>query len=260
MTKVLTFAIISHERPIFLQRMLESVLSVERWLENSQIIVTDNSTLNQSRINHICNHYPKVHLIQNPGISQSENFKVAINAVKSKFFMLAHDDDFLLLSPQTIAAAVKILDSSNSDKLFVPNSVSFSPRNPFYVYRPSYEIPKPYSMKALPFGLPVFPSWVFPNNDFTKRILIQSINESVLGKYSDIDMIERILENFNYSYQMLPYWYIHIQHDGSDSSRVNLKSRFKLFAHVINKAFHERTIHKLVLYLIKSVAIKVASL
>ena len=120
--KTLTIAIISHERPNNLKRMLDSLKTIASH-DKVDIIVSDNSVVNSHKIENLCAQYKSIDLVRDKGCSQSRNFLNAIKACKSDFICLAHDDDYFYLEPKKLDLCLQILSCSNKRTLYYFNSI-----------------------------------------------------------------------------------------------------------------------------------------
>lgn len=230
----LSIAIISHERPRTLERMIRSLCKVS--INNElEIYISDNSKINKDKIAQICSKYSFLKLYSNEKFSQIDNFINAVSISKGKYICVAHDDDFFMITEKNIEFTIKKLKQESQEKLYYFNSISFSNEKPFYLYRFEGKVTKPYSMSAFPFTLPVYPSLVYPKNSVTQEIMKYQLHNLSCGKYTDITYIESILEYLDYRNEKLPGYYIHITHKNSDSSEIDLNSRLKLIKHTIKK-------------------------
>ncbi len=232
--KSLTIAIISHERPNDLKRMLNSLSNIAQ-KEELDIIVSDNSVKNEDQIKKLCSKYPYTKLISERGCSQSKNFLNALRNSESKFICFAHDDDYFFLKESEFSLCLKILNSSSARHLYYFKSISFSSKKPYYLYNFNSKIPRPYSIGSFPFNLPVYPSLVYPLDDNLEKVFIYNGEYRPFGKYSDISLVESILESYKYKSSVLPGYYIHIFHEGSDSATRDIRSRLRLLIHSFRK-------------------------
>jgi hypothetical protein len=245
---ILCFAIISHERPSSLRRMLHSLINVAR-SSQVQVIVSDNSVIHADAVRAVCDDSLFVLLYSTPGISQFQNYEQALSYSDARYISFLHDDDFLFLTPTTIEQTIEQLSSVKWPSLFYSRSVSFSPSTPPFLYSHRSNLPKPYSMGAFPFNLPVFPCWVYPCTPDLKHRISCSIGSRPFGKYSDILLLEDLLQSYDYTASVLPYYYLHVQHATSDSSSTDYHARIKLMLHT----FYQLSPGQLLPFMIASV-------
>ena len=213
---ILCFAVISHERPQLLAHMLDSLRNTVI-SSQIQVIVCDNSVHSADDIASLCSCYDFVELICSPGCSQADNYLQALANCSAQFISFLHDDDFLYLNKKMLLHTISKLQSSENNQLFYPNNFSFSPSSPYFLSSFKSSLPRPLSLGAFPFSLPVFPCWVYPVIPELPSLIHQNVVLRPFGKYSDISLIEDILDLLDYKVSALPYYYFHVQHSGSDS-------------------------------------------
>ena len=234
--KILTICIISHERPEMLKRMMNSL---EHLSQNKEIdiIVTDNSVLKAKEIRSLFDKdLISFVLYTKEGCSQYENYINGLEKSKSKYICFFHDDDFTSITNKELGKNIDILKSSTDNRLYYLDSISYSDYKPFFLHIPHKEIAQPYSKGAYPFTLPVFPCWIYKNNKDLRNAINTNFKYRPFGKYSDILIIESLLEKSSYLTTKLFGLYFHIQHESSDSSKRNFKSRFYLCKHTLKKS------------------------
>ena len=230
---LLCFAVISHERPLLLRHMLDSLKPVSEF-QCIQVIISDNSVTYAKDISKLCSEYSFVQLCAAPGISQSQNYLHALRNSRSKYISFLHDDDFLCLSSLTLKGTIEILSSASTPFLFYPKNISFSPGIPAFLHCFSGVLPKPYLLGSFPFSLPVFPCWVYPCIPELKLLLIKNFSSPPFGKYSDISFVEDFLCLLQRRVKTLPYYYFHLQHLGSDSSTSDYSARLRLILRTVS--------------------------
>ena len=232
---ILTICIVSHERPDMLKRMINSLKHLFD-KDEIDIIVTDNSILKAKKIREVCNKYNSYMLFTKPGCNQYENYINGLNNSNSKYICFFHDDDFTNITNHELTKNIETLKKCTDKTLYYFNSISYSNSKPFFLHIPNKKIPNPYSKGSYPFTLPVFPCWVFKNNNDLRNAINSNFKNRPFGKYSDILIIESLLEKSSYSSNKLLGFYFHIQHELSDSSTRDLKSRFLLCKHILKKS------------------------
>ena len=70
---LISIAVISHERPLMLKKMLDSLDSISK-KDMFDIYVCDNSVLNKDLIKEICNNYSSIGYYPDAGCSQRQNY------------------------------------------------------------------------------------------------------------------------------------------------------------------------------------------
>ena len=235
--KILTICIISHERPQMLKRMMNSLKHLSK-NKDLDIIVTDNSILKAKEIRSLFDKDLTSSFILHTkeGCNQHENYINGLEKSKSKYICFFHDDDFTSITNKELEQNIDILKDCTDNRLYYFDSISYSDYKPFFLHIPNKKIAKPYSKGSYPFTLPVFPSWVYKNNKDLRNAIDANFKDRPFGKYSDILIIESLLEKSSYLTNKLSGFYFHIQHDLSDSSKRNLKSRFGLCKHTLKKS------------------------
>lgn len=232
---LLCLAVISHNRPHFLGKMLDSLRHAYR-IPHIQVIVSDNSTKDQMAIRAICAHYPSVELFSRSGLTQAQNYEQALIKSSARYISFLHDDDFLYLTSSILGDTISDLVSAKWPTLFHSKSISFSPETPGFLFAHKARLPQPLSLGSFPFSLPVFPCWVYPCIPELKHLLKKNLELRPFGKYSDISFLEDVLKLFDYKVSILPYYYLHVRHSGSDSSTSDVAARLRLLLHAITYA------------------------
>lgn len=232
---LISIAVISHERPEMLKKMLASLDNISTE-DKFEIYVCDNSVLNKDIIKGICDKFSSIGFYSEPGCSQRQNFINALKISNSKFISFAHDDDYFKFTSDDINLIKLKLNRSKQDKIFYFRSISFSFNKPYFLYKFKGKISKPYSLASFPFRLPVFPSIVYPNSEKFRELFNSYLeNNFDCGKYSDIPFVESVLELYKYKSSILEGFYVHIVHSSNDSSTTDYLSRFKLIMHTFKK-------------------------
>ena len=147
--------------------------------------------------------------------------------------MVAHDDDFLLIpDPDHLLCKLNKLASSEVSALYakpyyIDTNLSIKPASISPTFYPIYQ-------KLRPFRLPPFPSWIYRFNDRFKTIYFNTIHFRKAGKYSDIILIENILngestagDSHNLCVDEISYYYR--EHDTNDSSTIDLLGLVSLY-------------------------------
>ncbi len=232
---LLSIAVISHERPEMLGKMLSSLDEISRQ-DMFEVYVCDNSVLKKDLIKDVCDSYAAIGYFSDPGCSQRQNFINALKFSNSKFISFSHDDDYFNFKSEDINLIKETLNKSKQDKIFYFSSISFSFNKPYFLYKFKGRISKPYSLGSFPFKLPVFPSIVYPKTKkFIELFNSYHQNNFDCGKYSDIPFVESVLEMYKYRCSTLAGFYVHIVHPLNDSSTTDYISRFKLILHTFKK-------------------------
>ena len=234
MTNTLSIAVLSHERPDSLYWMLNSLRKIAD-IKKLEIFVCDNSTKKKENIKNLIVRFPEIKFYLDPGCNQSQNFLNAYNLSNSKYIAFFHDDDNFYTSRESIKNSLNLLEKNKINSLFYFNSISYSQSKPFFLHIPQRKILKPYSNGAFPFRNVIFPAWIYPRNNNLKEEIKTNFINSKCGKYSDILLVENLLEIYSYNYKKLEGFYMHVQHENSDSNSKDYKARLKLIIHTLNK-------------------------
>ena len=199
----------------------------------------DNSKDSLPQINQLISKYAFNNTYLKPGGSKLDNINSALNNINTQYFCVFHDDDLVHFSDFDAVSLVTALSStSSSDCLYLLSSMGISEDLRFNS-KPNMPITKPYSFKAIPYRLPFYPSWIYPNtltivNEF-KNAVTRKGKYKKTGKYSDVILLETLLEYCNYNYIQCPGIYFHIHHIDNDGASIALSSKINLLIHIFCK-------------------------
>jgi len=86
--------ILTYNRPAYFQIALNSILNQN--FEDYSVVVSDNSTDDDTEQLIQRNHYPRLHYIRRkPSLPPLEHFNAVLSEVTSDYFMIFHDDDIM---------------------------------------------------------------------------------------------------------------------------------------------------------------------
>jgi len=235
---IIAIYVLSHERPLSLDKQLSSMRSLIK-SDRVHVYVCDNSTIKSSEIKLVLERYSLSGVILKPGGSQADNFRSVIKNLKTPFFAIFHDDDFVYFTLSGIQELTQVLSRSHSNnKLHLFKSYGLS-EDFSYFSIPNTPIIRPYSVRSVPYCLPFFPAWIFPNHQAVLSELSNAIDKKGIyqdyGKYSDIVFIERLLEHYRYQYSEVPGLYFHVQHHLNDGRHLDILAKLNLLIHIGSK-------------------------
>ena len=159
--------LLTYNRPHYLLQALHSVLNQD--FEHFLVIVSDNSTNNETEKQVQAIHHPKLQYIKRtPSTPSLEHYKTVLSEVSSEYFMMFHDDD--IMEPGCLNSLSSVLDNSptaaavgGNAKIFWDNKAHFKrrffkPAKRNRVFRHAKDLAKIY----LTFdGLAPFPSYMY---------------------------------------------------------------------------------------------------
>ena len=233
MIKTLTIAILSHERPHSLFWILTSLKKLVD-VKNLEIFVCDNSVNKREDILNLIPNFPEIKFYHDPGCNQRRNYLNALYKSNSRYISFFHDDDNFYSTEEWMIETINLLNKKQ-DSLFYFDSISYSRSHPFFLHIPEEKINKPYCNGAFPFKNIIFPAWVYPKSNFLRSQIETNIGGSNCGKYSDILLVENLLEKYSYNCKKLKGLYMHVQHEYSDSNKKDFRARFNLIIHTLQK-------------------------
>jgi glycosyltransferase involved in cell wall biosynthesis len=90
----LTVVVLSHNRPHFIKKCLDSIISQD--YPSFKLVISENST-NDSVFNLLVEQFPAVEIRRRwPALSSVDHYHLVLSELDSDFTMLFHDDDFLI--------------------------------------------------------------------------------------------------------------------------------------------------------------------
>jgi hypothetical protein len=223
--------ILSHERPALLKQQLLS-LSPLLHFEQCLLTVSDNSTSRSGDVQGICHDFPGVHLIQQPGITQVENFFVFRSLTRSKYLWILHDDDVVFL--KSAKHFLQFLQGSESELIYI-NSFEIRSEFPFKIKAHHFDTTSisPYDL-IFPHCLPAFPAYIYHWTYEFETSFVIAFSPPPFGKYSDtgfvVDYISFLLLKPALNCHALLF---HRWHSGSDVNTFDLISYLKLLRYAL---------------------------
>ena len=261
---LITFFILSHERASLLERLL---CSMNPLFNNSftRVVLCDNSSRDGNNIKELSAKFNFYQTYFKPGGTQKDNFESVLDNLKTPFFCIFHDDDLVYFNHHDIDKMISVLSQvSRKNALHLINSIGVS-EDLSYFEIPRKNIVKPYSIYAIPYQLPFFPAWIFQNDERTVNEWRDCINYRGFykntKKYSDVVLVQRLLEMSDYEYKCIPGLYLHLHHQSNDGAQIDLRSKLFLLLYTFNnsslkqKAFYLITIFLMTFkYLLRKIA------
>ena len=222
--RLLDIIVLSHERPGYLQEMLESLTSLARYRNTIEIKVVDNSCKQRKEIECIVKQAGELITVfkQDPGGSQRDNYMNALDIANAEYLMLVHDDDVIMVncadrlieSLRRFEGDLGYLDSINMPRYQGSYSTSFCEDN--------YICPSTMSLRLWPHKLPAFPAWIYRNSE-DLRVFSRMLGSKLYGKYSDIPIVFELASKAK-RIELIPgLVYCCRSHEGQDSDLVQKK-------------------------------------
>lgn len=220
--KLLDIIILSHERPDYLEELLESLKPLSKFKDTIDIKVVDNSLHAKQKIQFIVNKAGAVVTVfkQEPGVSQKGNYMNALDIARAEYLMLIHDDDVVMVN-----CANKLIDSLRRFKgdLGYLKSINM-PRDQggrsTSFCDDSYICQDAIYLRLWPHKLPAFPAWIYRNSK-SLNIFSAMLGSEMYGKYSDIPIIYALAAKAKRIELMPGMVYCCRNHQGQDSEVVH---------------------------------------
>ncbi|MBU2643489.1 glycosyltransferase family 2 protein [bacterium] len=188
--------LLTYNRPQYFLQALYSLLN--QHFENFQVIVSDNSTNDETEILIQTIHHPKLQYIRRtPSTPSLEHYRRVLSEVTSEYFMIFHDDD--IMEPDCLQILSSVLDTTpaaaavgGNAKIFWDNKIRFTrlffkPEKENRVFRNGTEFAKKY----LTFdGVAPFPSYMY------RKSLVQGLHLEAQegGQSADVSFLLKILK------------------------------------------------------------------
>jgi len=256
MKSELTVVIATHNRPYLLLETIESVLNQE--YKNFYFVVSDNSDNNDT-----FNVLEEKSLLKNfeyrkrNNVAGLDHFNIILNEIKTKYFILFHDDDIML--PEMVG---KLFKAISSDEYLAAAGCNG------YIYEGNKKLRKTMLHSRQNILLPDQKSIIlrycnnhnnivpFPSYIYNAHI-IKSNNifiSDYAGKYSDVIWLLDIVK-FGKIFWLNEPLMLYRVHKGQDSTQFSYKDQYKLELYYLkilpnekeNRMFKKYRIHKIYL-------------
>jgi len=259
----LTVVITTHNRPYLLLETIESVLNQE--YKNFDFVVSDNSdnndTFNLLKEKSLLKSFEYRRRNNIPGL---DHFNIILNEIKTKYFIIFHDDDIML--PEMVGKLVKAVFSDDSLAAVGCNGYIYSEnkklRKTMLHSRQDILLKDQRSM-VLKYcnnhnNIVPFPSYIYNANIIKSNNIFIS---DYAGKYSDVIWLLEISKFGKISWLNEPLMLYRV-HKGQDSARFTYKDQYKLelyYSKILSdekksRMFKKYRIHKI--YLVMCLRLK----
>ncbi len=232
---ILTIYILSRDRPNLFQKTIESVLSQKTEFKFS-IVVSDNSDKDDVQ-QLVYDRYPSVTYIRRkPTLSSVEHFRVLLDNVSTKYFVLFHDDD-VMLSDYVDVMLKKIISNENFSALgcnasyiygenLTSNLVNRKLRKLEVIESKSEFLKRYFHFDYEDSPLP-FPGYIY-NADLIKGIYLERQQG---GKHSDVTFLLKLLDKGPIGY-MPNVLMRYRKHSGNDSGSFSIYNQLSLLRYL----------------------------
>jgi glycosyltransferase involved in cell wall biosynthesis len=225
--------ILTHNRPDLLIRSIDSVLNQRITTCSYEIIVSDNSTNDETQIiiSKLYSNKSLIYLRRSP-MSSIEHFNTILSEVTADFFVLFHDDD--IMYPNMVETLVKAM--KNDDKLLAVGSNAKLVKNDkitnnFFKASTDIEISTVDQLVVnylSPCHAP-FPSYMY--RKFVAKNIQLDLKKG--GKYCDVSFLTDIASQGAIKMLKEPLMSYYL-HDGQDSASLDCEQQDSLIRYIVN--------------------------
>lgn len=221
----------------------------------TKVVLCDNSLSDCNKIKALSTKFNFSDAYFTPGGSIKDNYYSVFDNLNSQYFCIFHDDDIVHFTDENVDDLISVLSQNlNKNILHLISSLSIS-ENLMYVSVPKREIVKPYALHSIPYRNPFYPAWIYPNNNQTINEWHKCINAighyRLARKYSDVFLLQKLLEDTGYEYSSVPGLYFHIHHQTNDGAKLDIQAKLYLVLFTFLKSdFKQRIAYIMTLVLV----------
>ena len=236
--------ILSRDRPIFLEEMIDSLLNQNQAVIQFEIIVSDNSVGDDVE-NMIAKRFSMKdfkYIKRRPSLSSRKHFQLIVSELKEKYAILLHDDD--ILHPDYI----KEISCSLKDKGVVAigcNAFIFSDdiqkiklKMHKSVKSKRFNNEKDFLERYLPGGggIAPFPGYLY-QTEYLKKVFLKV---PIKGKHSDVAILSSLLNYGSILWLESPLMYYR-RHESNDSVVESIPDRLQLLNYMKSKGINKKS-------------------